>query len=239
MRRYLILGAALIVGGCSGDDANNSGTDASTDAHAQADTSLGDSGNGSDSAAQDTGSDTSAVDSGGDASDAGVCAASWTIAPSVDTSIALPDGGGRVLIHASATGTQDYTCLGAATDAGTTYSWKFVGPEADLNDCRAIKIGSHFASDAGATRPEWMTTIDNSFVIAKKVNGFDASATAVPWLLLQSTSSGGAGPISTTLYVHRVNTTGGIAPTAACDANTNLGTTQKVAYTADYYFYGP
>ena len=236
MRRYVILGTALMVGACSGDDTNGSGADASTDAHAQGDTSLGDSGGGSDSATLDAGSDTGALDSGGDA---GVCAASWTIAPTVDSTIALPDGGGRVLIHAAATGKQDYTCLDATTDAGTVYAWKFVGPEADLDDCHAIKIGTHFASDAGATRPEWMTTIDNSFVIAKKVGGFDAGSTSVPWLLLQSTSSGGAGPISTTLYVHRVNTTGGVAPTAACDANTNLGMTQKVAYTADYYFYGP
>src|SRR5215470_7557864 len=45
-----------------------------------------------------------------DASDSG-CPAAWLTAPVVDPSIAVPDGGGDALVHASATGTQNYTCM--------------------------------------------------------------------------------------------------------------------------------
>ncbi len=167
------------------------------------------------------------------------CAASWTVAPSVDPSIGVPDGGGGVLLHASATGTQDYTCTQATVDGGTTYAWTFVGPEADLSDCAALKIGKHFASDGGAAAPEWITLNDNTYVIGKKLaaNTPDGGASAIPWLLLQEVSSGGAGALSRATYIHRVNTTGGLAPSTTCDANI-AATTQKVTYTADYYFYG-
>ena len=181
----------------------------------------------------DSGSDDG---SSADAND-GACPSSWTVAPVVDPSIAVPDGGGGVLLHAAATGTQDYTCEQTA-DAGGVYAWVAIGPEAELHDCHNTKIGSHFASEAGATAPEWMT-IDNAFVIAAKKAAFtpDGGAGSVPWLLLQETSTGGAGPITKTLWVNRLTTDGGIAPSGVCDSN-NVGTTQKIAYTADYYFYG-
>lgn len=170
----------------------------------------------------------------------GACPVTWTAAPSVDPSIALPDGGGGVLLHAAATGTQDYTCrLLTAADGGMSYAWVFVGPEADLADCNAGKIGKHFASDAGAAAPEWQTT-DGTYVIGKKVAAFtpDGGAGAIPWLLVQETSVGGTGTLSKTAYIQRLNTTGGVAPAAAtCDVNAS-GTTQKVNYTADYFFFG-
>jgi hypothetical protein len=34
-------------------------------------------------------------------------------------------------------------------------------------------------------------------------------------------------------FIHRLDTTGGVSPTGACQA----GNTQEVAYTAKYYFY--
>ena len=37
-------------------------------------------------------------------------------------------------------------------------------------------------------------------------------------------------------YIHRVNTTGGLAPTSGCNGST-VGATQNVPYTADYIFY--
>jgi hypothetical protein len=224
----------LLVQACSSDSGGvtQATTDASTDAASQGV-------DGGTSPQQDSGSagtdaGTGAVDSG----DAGACPATWTAAPVVDPTIAVPDGGGGVLMHAEAVGTQDYTCTAQATDAGTTYAWVFVGPEAVLSDCHATVVGHHFASDAGASAPEWMT-LDNAYVIGAKKAAFtpDGGATSIPWLLVQETSTGGTGPITKTLWVNRLSTDGGVAPAATCDLS-NAGTTQKVAYTADYYFYG-
>jgi hypothetical protein len=147
-------------------------------------------------------------------------------------------------MHASGVGTQDYTCTATASEAGTSYAWVFVGPEADLDDCHAVKVGTHFASEAGVTAPEWMT-LDGTYVVGKKISGVthdagpDADAApAIPWLLLQGTShGGGTGVLSKADWIHRLNTTGGVAPSTTCDSS-NVGTTVKVPYTADYYFYG-
>jgi hypothetical protein len=163
---------------------------------------------------------------------------SWTIVPVVDPSIKVPlDAGDSLLLHAFATGTQNYKCLGTAVDGGTTYAWTLTGPIADLNDCMMTKIGTHYASDGGATRPEWMT-MGGGYVIAKRSSGFtpDGGQNAVPWLLLEQTERGGIGPLSKTSWIHRLYTTGGVA-SGACDSNT-LNNTQAVQYTADYYFYG-
>jgi hypothetical protein len=178
-------------------------------------------------------------------SDAGVateidaaCPSSWIVAPAVDPSISVPDGG-AVLLRATAKGTQDYTCTAQTVDGGTKYAWVFAGPEATLADCNAAVVGQHFASDAGATAPEWQTN-DGAFVIGKKLAAFtpDGGGASVPWLLLQATSHGGSGTLSNVGYVQRLDTTGGVAPSKTCDA-TNAGATEKVSYTADYYFFGP
>ena len=223
-------GVLVLAQACS--DGNNTTPDASTDASQDVtntpDSSVNDSGN-TDSGNTDSG--------GGDASDGG-CPGSWTAAPTnVPTPLIIPDGGGTVvLIHAAATGTQDYTC--EQTDA-SAYSWVFVGPEADLHDCNANVIGHHFASDGGPTAPEWMT-IDNSYVIGAKNVGYtpDGGASSVAWLLLHATDAGGTGTIASTHWIHRLNTDGGITPATTCDSN-NAGNTEKVGYSADYYFYGP
>ncbi len=196
-----------------------------------------------DGAFPDSGSRDSAPpgdDGGGDSGgDAGPCPANWLVAPSVDA-VLVPDGGaGSVSLHAAATGTQDYKCL-MATDGGTAYGWVFTGPDADLHDCHGAAIGKHFAAGGDAGAPEWMTTADSSFVIGKKIAAEtpDGGASAIPWLLLQAVDHGGSGVISKTTWVQRVNTTGGLTPTASC-SSTNSGEAQKVMYTADYYFFAP
>ncbi|HSQ61754.1 MAG TPA: DUF3455 domain-containing protein [Polyangiaceae bacterium] len=224
------VGVSLLAQACSGGGDNpDASSDASQDVTSNPDSSKPDS-----STTDSGGGDAS----GGDASDAG-CPSSWTAAPTVPPALAIPDGGTTVIIHAAGVGTQDYTCEQVTTDAGSSYKWVFVGPEAELRDCNANVIGHHFASDGGAAAPEWMT-IDNAYIIGAKSAAYtpDGGASSVPWLLLQTTSSGGTGPITATEWVHRLDTDGGVAPTSTCDSQSS-GTTQKVGYTADYYFYGP
>jgi hypothetical protein len=250
--RALFLASVVVLVGCGSDDEPA----ATTDTGSPAETSVADS-DTTDSTTTDTtvedtgtGSDTMAdalSDALSDGDAAPGCPASWSVAPVVDTSIAVPDGGGSVLLHAFGTGTQDYSCVAttsgdAGSDSGdggaTTYGWSLTGPEADLKDCMMAKIGSHFASAAGATAPEWMTLADGTHVIAKKNNAFTPDGgTSIPWLLLEATSHTGTGTLSKTLFIQRVNTTGGKAPTTGCDSTT-VGMTTKVAYTADYYFFG-
>jgi hypothetical protein len=225
-----LIAVALVLEACSGDSSNqnDAGNDASIDV-------TQDVAKNNDASANDASQNDA---SGNDASD-GSCPAAWTDLPDAGAALAVPDGGGNVLIHAAGSGTQNYTCEGTTTDAGTSYAWTFVGPAATLDDCASNLIGHHFASEAGAAAPEW-ETLDNSYVIGHKIAAYtpDGGASAVPWLLLQASSSGGSGTIAQTLYVQRLFTSGGIAPTTTCD-NTTAGTSVQQPYTADYYFYGP
>jgi hypothetical protein len=239
MRTLLLVSMSMLVTfGCSSADdtpASTPGTDS-----AVVDTAVVDTGASPDT---ETPVDSAPTDTGADAPG---CPASWSVAPAVDPSIEVPDGGGNVLLHASATGTQNYACVAStpadagadgATDGGeTTYAWTLTGPEADLKDCMMAKIATHFASDGGA--PEWQTT-DGTYVIGSRKSAFtpDGGSGAIPWLLLQATAHSGTGTLSKALYVQRVNTTGGKAPATGCDSTT-VGATTKVSYTADYYFYG-
>jgi hypothetical protein len=172
-----------------------------------------------------------------DASDGG-CPAAWYVAPVVDPSIAVADGGGHVLLHAFGAGTQNYACTGSTgSDGGTTYAYALVTPEATLSDCHAATIGHHFASEGGAGFPEWQTT-DGTYVIGRKLRGFtpDGGAGSIAWLLINAVDAGGSGVLGQTVHIQRLDTDGGNAP-AGCDG-AHVGATVNVPYTADYYFFG-
>jgi hypothetical protein len=168
------------------------------------------------------------------ATGASECPAPWLAPPAVDAPIALPADGGHVVFHATASGTQNYACKAAAGDAGGAPAWSLMGPDAALTDCKGAPAGRHFATESGA--PEWQLSAD-TYVIAHKL-GAAAQSGTVPWLLLKADSHGPAAPLGQVGYVHRVRTTGGVAPAAGCDA-AHLGAATKVPYTADYYFYAP
>ena len=110
---------------------------------------------------------------------------------------------------------------------GTT--WSFVEPSAVLfadADGRSA-IGSHYAG------PTWLG-IEGSRVVGAVVERCTRDAGAIPWLLLRATSTDGAGPFAGVTYVHRVSTTGGIAPTTT---GTTIGELASVPYTAAYVFH--
>ena len=128
-----------------------------------------------------------------------------------------------------AKGVQVYECR-AKKDAGTGFEWVFVAPDADLFDRRGNNVGRHGAG------PSWQSS-DGSRIVATLKQRADAPVSgAVPWLLLTAKSNGPEGSFSNVTSIQRVNTAGGLAPSAGCSRD-SAGATASIPYTADYYFF--
>jgi hypothetical protein len=129
--------------------------------------------------------------------------------------------GNKLAFHAYAVGVQRYRWNGV--------SWDFVEPVATLYADAGFngKVGTHYAG------PTWESN-SGSKVVAKRLEGCSPDPTAIPWLLLQMTSTDGSGIFSRVTYIQRVNTSGGLVPTAP---GSTVGALAEVPYTAEYYFY--
>lgn len=108
-------------------------------------------------------------------------------------------------------------------------TWQFVAPSATLfaDPGYHAQVGIHYAG------PTWQSN-SGSFVKAARAADCSPDPNAIPWLLLQATSTNGPGIFSAVTYVHRVNTTGGKAPAYA---GSSVGESVEIPYTAIYYFY--
>jgi hypothetical protein len=150
--------------------------------------------------------------------------------PSVPAAVDAPMGQALAAAY-EAQGVQIYICMAS----GTSYAWTFKAPRANLLDTNGNVVGMHFAG------PTWQFQ-DGSSVVGMKLASATVTATAIPWLLLQATSTtngtGGAGRFSDVTYVQRLATGGGVAPTTGCDAS-HVGAEADVQYTATYFFYHP
>jgi hypothetical protein len=244
--RFVLIPLAVVLSACSSSTGEPGAPDASRDT-STIDSTAEDSGavdSGTpdstmpDSTPPDSGSsDSASPDSGGsdtglaDASD-GSCPSAWLTPPPFPASLDVPVDGGAVLLHGAGSGTQNYAC--EISDAGS--GWVLVTPAATLEDCTGAVLAHHFASDGGATLPEWQSP-DGTYVVGHKIAAYtpDGGAESVPWVLLQAVDHGGSGVLSQVAYVQRLDTDGGAAPAGTCEA----GVTQDVPYSADYYFYGP
>jgi hypothetical protein len=148
--------------------------------------------------------------------------------PPVPAAIQVP-AGAKLAHKFHATGAQVYTCAAPAPGAAT-FAWTLKRPDATLVDAAGAKAGTHGAG------PTW-TAIDGSAVVGQKVAQVDAPTPgAVPWLLLRATSNTGKGVFAAVTYVQRLETKGGKAPAAGCDAKT-VGTETRADYSADYFFF--
>lgn len=168
--------------------------------------------------------------------------------PEVPANLEVP-AGHSVFFKGQATGTQNFICMNTASGM----AWTFLGPQATLFQSFAGEFdqqnATHFLSanpaENGLARPTWQHSFDTSRVWARAL----ASSTdpayvepgAVPWLLLEAAGAA-AGPtggltLARTVYIHRVNTSGGLAPTTGCSGSADVGKLSLVPYTADYYFY--
>jgi Protein of unknown function (DUF3455) len=157
--------------------------------------------------------------------------ASQSSAPSAAVStptskIAAPTGS-KFAMKLPAVGVQIYKCA----QADGKFNWAFVAPEADLFNEGGKLIGKHGAG------PFW-ELFDGS-----KVNGSVAQREdsprpgAIVHLLLTTKSTGGAGAVANVKHLQRVNTLGGVAPSAGCAAPGDVDKQARVYYTADYYLY--
>jgi hypothetical protein len=100
-------------------------------------------------------------------------------------------------------------------------------------DAAGAPIGSHYGGvdKQLAPGPYWEAADGSRVHGAKPVSApHDGS---IPLLRLEAADASGTGVLGKVAFVHRLDTTGGVAPPGACTA----GKTTEVAYTAKYYFY--
>ena len=164
--------------------------------------------------------------------------------PPVPAAIQVP-AGKKAFLEGHAVGTQDYICLPSASG----FAWTFFGPQATLFKDNGGQIITHFLSpnpdESGTPRATWQHSKDTSTLwaaaIASSSDPKFVAPGAIPWLLLQVVGdqpgpTGGDQLLETT-HIHRLNTSGGVAPSTGCSRSTDVGTKALVPYTADYVFY--
>lgn len=139
-----------------------------------------------------------------------------------------PAAGATVVMTVPARGVQIYQCRTRKDGAG--FEWAFIAPDAELFDAKSRAIGHHGAG------PYWQSHDGSRIVGSLKARADAPVSGAIPWLLLNAQSTGPTGAFARVTSVQRINTAGGAAPAAACDAGLQ-GTTVRVPYTADYVFF--
>ena len=109
-----------------------------------------------------------------------------------------------------------------------TNLWDFLGPAATLFADPGLHsvVGTHYAG------PTWESK-SGSKVVGTVVKSCPVDPTAIRWLRLAAVTSQGPGVFGGTTFIQRVNTTGGLAPSAPGTPNQVV----EVPYTAEYYFY--
>jgi hypothetical protein len=164
--------------------------------------------------------------------------------PKVPDALAVPAGSKAFLIG-HAVGTQNYICL----PDGAGAKWLLFGPQATVFDDHGRQLMTHFLSpnpaENNALRATWMDSDRTSSVWAVKVAESDdarfVEPGAIKWFLLQvkgaEEGSQRNDRLVKTTVIHRVNTSGGVAPASECTLTGDVGKTKFVPYTADYVFY--
>jgi len=149
-----------------------------------------------------------------------------------------------------ATGTQNYVCLPSASSP-SGFAFSLFTPQATLFDDEMGQIITHFFSpnpdEDGTIRATWVSSCDTSTVWAAVAP--DGSSTdpafveegAIAWLKLivvgASDGPTGGDKLSSTKFVQRLNTSGGLAPSYGCSSAADVGKREFVPYRADYFFY--
>src|SRR5262245_21043592 len=159
--------------------------------------------------------------------------------------ILQPPAGNVPFLKGHAIGTQNYVCLPSATG----FAWTFFAPQATLfitiefsGQTIQQQITTHFLSpnpnENGTPRATWQSSVDSSAVWGRSIMSSNDSnfvaPGAIPWLLLQvvgtRTGPSGGAFFTQTTFIHRLNTSGGIAPLAGCSSAADVGAINLVPY---------
>jgi len=154
-------------------------------------------------------------------------AAAMMSAPEVPAAVAVP-AGNKPAMTLKGVGLLTYECRAKAGTAGA-HEWVFAGPDAALQDMKGMQVGKYYGG------PTWEHS-DGSKITGKQVAVAPGTAGAIPLQLVQTSPAMGSGAFTGVTYIQRVNTIGGVAPAAPCDAGA-MGAKQTVKYSADYVFY--
>ena len=136
--------------------------------------------------------------------------------------------GNSIKLETVGTGEITYECR-EKKDAAGTFEWAFVAPVATLWDMQQKSIGKYYGG------PTW-EAMDGSKVTGKQVAIAPAAAGNIPLQLVKADPAMGNGAMTGVTYIQRLETKGGVAPSAACNAAA-MGTKQQVGYQAKYVFY--
>jgi hypothetical protein len=157
--------------------------------------------------------------------------AAAAIAPPVGVAAMLqPSTAEEPVMALSETGVNVFECRphpGAPGD----YAWNFVAPDATLYE-GSRSVARH------ATANVFESLDDRTSVSAFARSVQSAGSENLPWALYGARAVGDTGLFSGVTSIQRVNTRGGVAPLTGCTAD-NAGAEQRVAFSADYYFYRP
>lgn len=126
------------------------------------------------------------------------------------------------------TGEITYECREKKDMAGA-YEWAFLAPVATLWDTQQKSIGKYYGG------PTW-EAMDGSKVTGKQVAIAPAAPGNIPLQLVKADPAMGNGAMTGVTYIQRLETRGGVAPSAACNAAA-AGAKQQVGYQAKYVFY--
>lgn len=140
-----------------------------------------------------------------------------------------PPAGSNYSMTTVGIGEITYECRAKAGAAGA-FEWAFVVPAATLYDSKKAVVGKYYGG------PTWEAN-DGSKVTGKQLAVAPASGPQnIPLQLVQANPATGSGAMTDVKYIQRLNTIGGVAPSAPC-AMSNTGSKQQVKYQADYVFY--
>jgi Protein of unknown function (DUF3455) len=111
------------------------------------------------------------------------------------------------------------------------------------------QLMTHFLSpnpdEEDLPRATWQHSRDSGRIwgnaVASSADPIFVRPGAIPWLLLEVVGAdrGPArrGRLTEAVYIHRIRTSGGVAPATGCDQASNVGAKALVPYEADYLFY--
>lgn len=153
-------------------------------------------------------------------------AATTLLAQQNSPSIDVPSGA-RLILAAKGEGFQIYSC----TRSAQSEKWTLKAPDAKLLDDAGKVIGSHFAG------PSWKLSNGGEVTGELVATHPSPDPGSVSWLLLRSKPGTATGTLANVAFIRRTETHGGVAVASGCQADTDIGKSEQIPYTATYTFY--